>query len=223
MTQNKLMDIISGSCILLAVLITFVIVSGHILESKQALPATKTKIIVVDVEPLAQPSFNQLYKYKLAQYIKAHSVMPDKIALDISENVLSLSKRPELLLAIFQKESTFNYLDTGDRTKYGYAAGLGQIMFSIHKDRLAKLGINSNRDLYDIQNNIKATDNIIAHYIKKNKGDIRRALGNYYGAHHPNYVNPIINNYLNILEIKAQTENIYANTINQRTLYITKH
>jgi hypothetical protein len=51
---------------------------------------------------------------------------------------------------------------------------------------------------------------IISVYIKRAKGDISMALGKYYGAQDPRYINPILKDYVTLTEYKN-----HAKLINQ--------
>ncbi len=80
---------------------------------------------------------------------------------------------PELVLAVIQIESLF---DTYALSRAG-ARGLMQVM-PFWKDELGRDSDN----LFDMNTNLRYGCTILAHYIKKEKGDLIRALARYNGS-----------------------------------------
>ena len=92
--------------------------------------------------------------------------------------------QPELVLAVIRHESNFN--PTAVST--AGAIGLGQIMPRYHKESLIKKGfIKEERDLYEIEPNIRCTASILQDCWWKAHGNLTTALKYYYGASNPTY------------------------------------
>ena len=101
---------------------------------------------------------------------------------------------PLLIIALIEVESEF----IQSAVSRAGALGLGQIMYDIHKKDLAELGIQKRRDLFDIDKNINATSYILQTMLKKNKGDVVKALHNYLGGKDGKYVARIFSNYVHL-------------------------
>jgi hypothetical protein len=140
------------------------------------------------------------------KYVSSRSILNDSMARTVVRGSLKYGRSPALLLAIFRKESTFNPMEIGTKTKYGYARGLGQVMFSLWKTELRRLGIHQPKQLFDIHKNIRASEFIIRTIAKRENGDIYRILKGYYGAHEKSYQLKIIKYYFDLkaLEDKAK-------------------
>jgi soluble lytic murein transglycosylase-like protein len=94
-----------------------------------------------------------------------------------------LRDRPHLVLAVIDVESAFDPFAVSSAG----AVGLMQIMPFWPN----QLGL-SNRDLIDVEMNVRMGTSILAYYLDRERGDYRRALGRYNGSlgkrHYPDLV-----------------------------------
>lgn len=84
-----------------------------------------------------------------------------------------LRDRPQLVLAVIDVESAFDPF----AVSYAGAVGLMQVMPFWPRE----LGL-SNKDLIDVELNIRMGTSILAHYLERERGDYVRALGRYNGS-----------------------------------------
>jgi soluble lytic murein transglycosylase-like protein len=84
-----------------------------------------------------------------------------------------LRDRPQLVLAVIDVESAFDPFAVSSAG----AVGLMQVMPFWPNE----LGL-SNRDLIDVELNIRMGTSILAYYLERERGDYRRALGRYNGS-----------------------------------------
>ncbi len=116
---------------------------------------------------------------------------------------------PFLVTAIIIKESTANYM-----ARSSVAHGLMQVHWAVHKEAIKNAfgsKINELRDLYVPENNIAVGTWILSNYIKSSDGNIKKALGRYYGDPNSSYADKVLNIYLNIVSefyTKASLDNI---------------
>ncbi len=92
-----------------------------------------------------------------------------------------------LVVGVAQTESSFN---PKALSSVG-ACGTMQVMWNIHKDKLATLGILKREELFDPVLGIKAGCQILADYISKEQ-TVTGALKRYYGALTANYVGSVL-------------------------------
>jgi soluble lytic murein transglycosylase-like protein len=94
-----------------------------------------------------------------------------------------LRDRPQLVLAVIDVESAFDPFAVSSAG----AVGLMQVMPFWPRE----LGL-SNKDLIDVELNIRMGTSILAHYLERERGDYIRALGRYNGSlgrrHYPDLV-----------------------------------
>lgn len=94
-----------------------------------------------------------------------------------------LRDRPQLVLAVIDVESAFDPFAVSSAG----AVGLMQVM----PFWPSQLGL-SNKDLIDVELNIRMGTSILAYYLEREGGDYRRALGRYNGSlgkrHYPDLV-----------------------------------
>lgn len=139
-----------------------------------------------------------------ASWIAAHSNrISDKTAEQIAVAAFT-HKSPILIIALIEAESEF----TPTAVSKAGAVGLGQIMYEVHKKELENLGIYKKRELFDIDNNIKATSHLFQMMLTRSKGDVVKALHMYLGGKDGKYVNRIFSSYVLLsLEIEnAKTQ-----------------
>jgi hypothetical protein len=141
----------------------------------------------------------------VANWIIQHSTkISDNTARNIAVEVFKYP-HPILLISLIEVESEFVPSAVSSKG----AAGLGQIMYDIHKKDLEGLGILKRRDLFDIDKNVKATSFVLQMMLKKDKGDIVKALHSYLGGKDGKYVARIFSNYVNLsLEIENEVPNL---------------
>jgi soluble lytic murein transglycosylase-like protein len=84
-----------------------------------------------------------------------------------------LRDRPQLVLAVIDVESAFDPF----AVSYAGAVGLMQVMPFWPRE----LGL-SNKDLIDVELNIRMGTSILAYYLERERGDYHRALGRYNGS-----------------------------------------
>jgi soluble lytic murein transglycosylase-like protein len=84
-----------------------------------------------------------------------------------------LRDRPQLVLAVIDVESAFDPFAVSSAG----AVGLMQVMPFWPRD----LGL-TNKDLIDIELNVRMGTSILAYYLNRERGDYRRALGRYNGS-----------------------------------------
>ena len=84
-----------------------------------------------------------------------------------------LRDRPQLVLAVIDVESAFDPFAVSSAG----AVGLMQVM----PFWPGQLGL-STRDLLDVELNVRMGTSILAHYLDRERGDYRRALGRYNGS-----------------------------------------
>lgn len=134
------------------------------------------------------------------------------IAEEIGKAVDKYSKEykipSKLILSIIKKESFFNPF-----AKSHVAFGLMQIYPKFHKDKIEKLGIKDERQIYHIDNNINLGCQILSEYLEKEKYDLHKALHSYLSKKASEksknaYINDILSTWamLNFLEFKKETE-----------------
>lgn len=114
---------------------------------------------------------------KYAEWIHSrHKGIRYSKALDLSEMIVieasNTNLKPNILLALIETESSFRPKVVSNKG----AIGLTQVIPKYHRDVVKnsklKVGINS----------ITAGAMVLAQYIEKHKGNIRKALKDYYGS-----------------------------------------
>lgn len=108
---------------------------------------------------------------------------------------------PVLMLAVIEAESEF----TPTAISKAGAIGLGQIMYEVHKKDLVALDIKKKRELFDIDKNIRATSFVLQMMLKKDGGNVEKALHSYLGGKDGKYVARIFSNYVHLsMEIESE-------------------
>jgi soluble lytic murein transglycosylase-like protein len=124
-----------------------------------------------------------LKKYIVKKYPGIPKQSVEKIALNANE----LSKKHNvdfsLVVAVIETESSFN-----PKAKYKGNVGLMQISYSTWKKHF---GIERIDTLYKVEYNIDLGIRILKRYIKKNNGDVKRALRMYNGNANKSYVQKV--------------------------------
>jgi len=111
------------------------------------------------------------------------------------------TKHPFLILALFGAESEFN---PTAKSSVG-ALGLGQIMPKYYADILKKEGIIKEiRDLYNVTENIKATEYALLYELERAEGNFALALSRYSGGA-SKYFSKVAENYIYLTMIKKNT------------------
>ncbi len=114
-----------------------------------------------------------LQKLDIYNYIREHYTKVSKVvAFAIAETIINQSEKfhvpPELILGIIEVESEFT---PRAKSKAG-ALGLMQVM----PEWVPKLGIEKERDLYEIDINIESGIKVLKIHIKEQKGSLKKGL-----------------------------------------------
>ena len=122
---------------------------------------------------------DDLLKRDMFMYIdKKFQIIPRTVALDIAEQVLTMSKKhevsPELVMGIIQVESAFNPMAISKKN----ARGLMQVM----PEWAPKFGLKKVSDLHDIDTGIESGIKVLKIHIEDDaKGNITKGLYYYVG------------------------------------------
>lgn len=134
-------------------------------------------------------------------FISANKFLPEDEANRYAKAVMLSANKfkvdPFLVASIIVKESTVNYM-----ARSSVAHGLMQIHWAVHKKTILNAfgsRVNEVRDIYVPETNIDIGTWILSNYIKSADGNIRVALGKYYGKQDGNYINGVLDRYLNII------------------------
>lgn len=134
------------------------------------------KIATSDTESFKDPYVAQVWlvdmSSRLKKYIKNDKYRMDMLRL-IHEEATRAKLQPELVLSVIHIESLF---DTYALSHAG-ARGLMQVM-PFWKKELGREEDN----LFDMPTNLRYGCTILAHYIKREKGNLTRALARYNGS-----------------------------------------
>lgn len=105
---------------------------------------------------------------------------------------------PFLVAAVLATESTVK----NDVQSSKSAVGLMQIHWPTHKSWLLKYPeVNKKEDMYKPEPNIRAGCRLLASYIKRNSGDVRKGLSRYLGTSSSGYNNTVLKRQYNIAKI----------------------
>ncbi len=134
------------------------------------------------------------YEDKLVEWVYNNSKVTSKEdCVEIVKEAL-LTKHPFLVLSIFRPESNFNPKAISNKD----CKGLGQI-HPIHTDSLIENKIISSvRDLYQISNNVKATDYVISEKLRFSDNNIHKAIDLYLGESDVDYRQKIYETFLEL-------------------------
>lgn len=134
-------------------------------------------------------------------FISVNQFLPEDEARRYAKAVMKSANTfkvdPFLVTSIIVKESTVNYM-----ARSSVAHGLMQIHWGVHKKAILNAfgsKVEGIRDIYVPETNIDIGTWILSNYIQSVDGDIRKALGKYYGKQDSNYINDILDRYLNII------------------------
>lgn len=121
---------------------------------------------------------DDLLKRDIFLYVdKKFQIIPRTVALDIAEQVLTMSKKenisPELVVGIIQVESGFNPMAISKKN----ARGLMQVM----PEWAPKFNLKKVSDLHDIDTNIQCGTKVLKIHIEEGKGSISKGLYYYVG------------------------------------------
>ena len=188
--------------ITILVLAILTVLSFHVAMERSLLIAAKAK--QAEMSAMIQVKKEQAYQYRLGNWVYQNSSkIVHSVACQIVDETMKYD-HPLLLLALIQTESEFSPTAKSHKD----CIGLGQIRWNDgEKDVWGKALIadgicKEKRDLYDIATNIKASNFILTHELKKSKGDAVQALQGYVGGRHKPYVDKVIQNFLHLSMIK---------------------
>lgn len=133
--------------------------------------------VIKEIEISKYIERNKMPTNELIEHLKP-SLDPN-IAILIGEAVNEYAKiyqlPRKLILSIIYKESSF---DLFARSSAG-AIGLMQVIPKFHQDKIDKMGIQDNRKLYHIKNNIDLGCNIFKTYFEKSDKDLDKTFHRY--------------------------------------------
>jgi len=125
-------------------------------------------------------TLDDLLERDIKLYIKTkYKKVPRSVASEIAQHTMIFGKKynisPVLLVGIMQVESGFNPMITGQKTKYGNARGLMQVM----PEWVKKMDLNDVYDLYDIDTNIETGCKVWLIHLEEANGSISKSLFKY--------------------------------------------
>ena len=158
---------------------------------------------IIPFETILKPHFPlpPIQKPNLIKIIQSRQPKLDPTtAKEISKAILMYSKKfqfpPELIIAIIERESSFNPVAI---SKSG-CVGLMQINRKFHKEKLKKLNIKGDEIFY-VNNNIHTGCMILREYFDST-GSISGALKKYLGANNRKYLLDILTSFADLMIIK---------------------
>jgi hypothetical protein len=196
--------------VLLAYFCGFFFTYNTFIDEQTAVLKYKPVPVVIFEENPTQ-AISKLERLLITKYVHDNSIICNEDVEEIINVTFEVSRDPYLLLAIFRKESSYQAVKTGSKTKYGYARGLGQVMWSIHRDSLRNLGINSPRELYNARNNIIASENVLTGIRKRcQTKNLTCILKRYYGARDHHYETTVLKYYKELQQLRLDAYAIYV-------------
>ncbi len=212
--DKELKYVIGSFSILAATIIAYSIINiSSILNAKPS-RGIKTATVSYLKDPI---DINKIQLHLRYKYVYDNSTICENAA----KLIVGQTFREEhalLLLAIFRQESSYKANRTGTKTKYGYARGLGQVMWSIWKSDLRMLGIYNPRELYDPVKNVRASSYIVSYLSMQKNGNVADILTGYYGARDRRYITKITT-YLTELQILTHVALEIVKTQHDRGVY----
>jgi len=143
----------------------------------------------------------QFYRERLVQWAFDNSQRASREMIRATIDEVMNTDHPILILSIITAESEFNPTAVSSKG----AMGLGQIMYSVHSKTLKDAGIiKEQRDLFNIQSNIKATNHVLQSCLKQAKGDPLKAFEFYLGGKDRRYTDKIVHSFLYMSMIKKE-------------------
>lgn len=187
--RNKqlIIQIISS---IMAGLIIIGLLSWMVYSLKQENESLKESISVLEQTNKANQKYVEMIS-KLQPRIDKRFIRI--ITAEIVKNANKYNIKPELIIAIIHRESSFNPISVSNKD----CIGLMQINPKVHKEKLKKRDV-SYYEASHIGNNIDIGCEILRKYLNKNDNNVRKALKNYVGGNHEKYVNDILNIYANL-------------------------
>ncbi len=159
------------------------------------------KLDRLHVSKTQEKAQEQVYREKLVQWAYDNSQRTSRDMIRLTVDEVMTTEHPILILAIITAESEFNPTAVSNKG----AVGLGQIMYSFHGKSLKDAGIiKEQRDLFNIQNNIRATNHILLYCLRQTKGDPLKAFELYLGGKDRRYIEKIVHSFLYVSMIKKE-------------------
>lgn len=156
--------------------------------------------------PLPQENWNG-FEIKLTSWIYNNSSKISKEQAYKLAKEINKYDMPLLLTAVIKHESIrFDPTATSSKGAIGYC----QVMFEAHKVMLNKIGVQERRDLYNMEDNIKAGHLILSDCLTQHKGDLPKALETYVRGYTSGkdgaYVKEILTNLGNLYVYMSREE-----------------
>jgi len=196
--MNKIMYSI---LVLIIVTLLFILGIGHNYYEKCTINKfiEGQTTILKEINKTSQLEQKELRK-SIHQWIYTNHEKVSRETIDTIVSEAFNTDYPIMILAIIGAES--NFVATA-RSSAG-AMGLGQIIPKVYGELLKKEGIIKEiRDLYNIKENVKATEYALKYELKITKGDINKALIRYSG-NATKYVQKVMLNYISLSFIERK-------------------
>lgn len=164
-----------------------------------------TEIRKVEKEIVVKKINQEWFELKQAvianYFMSSNRFLPKDEAMRYAKAVMKAANTfkvdPFLVASIIVKESTVNYM-----ARSSVAHGLMQIHWAVHQESIKNAfgsRVKDVRDIYIPENNIDIGTWILSNYINSANGNIKVALGKYYGKQDGNYINSVLDMYLHII------------------------
>jgi soluble lytic murein transglycosylase-like protein len=175
---------------------------------------------IAELKESLKNQWNKLKEEAIVNYFtEINMFLPEHEARRYAKAVIESSQTfnvdPFLISAIIAKESTVDCM-----ARSSVAHGLMQIHWGVHKQAILDAfgsRVNSVRDIYVPETNIDIGTWIFSNYLNSAEGDIKKALGKYYGEQNSSYINNILTRYSKIVsnfyEISS-IEKLVLNNVN---------
>ncbi len=142
-----------------------------------------TELATYKAKSITLAKLEKKERLKVQVYIKkSFRTIPKSTAKLIAESTTMLARKYDIpssvIVGMMKVESNFNPSAVSSK----HARGLMQVRWSIWKKVLGeRLDMQEEFDLHNIKEGMEAGVIILKHYLKKNKGDVSRALYDYVG------------------------------------------
>ncbi|RPI50295.1 MAG: hypothetical protein EHM49_08730 [Deltaproteobacteria bacterium] len=180
--------IVIGFLFLVMATVDLALIVKHYTEARE-LGMARTQHTISEQQKLTEQ------KEKLSEWVYQRS---EKISKKVAREIVDASysySNALLLLAIFEVES--NFIPSAMSGKG--ARGLGQVHWPSHNKTLTETGIcKQERDLFDVETNVKASHLILVDMLNRSDRDVIKALRLYLGGRDGAYTMRILNNYVQL-------------------------
>jgi len=170
--------------IIISILLVGIFVGLGFITGTRYKDTGKMKSNLPIVVKTVDPTQAQEIKERVVSYVmKTNTQISKRTATDIVNEAYK-QPSPLVLLAIIKVESGYAPWALSKKN----AKGLGQVMWFVHGKELIQAGIlKEERDLFDIDTNLKACSFVWQQKLKTYNGDALKALDGYLGVRDNNY------------------------------------